>query len=102
MFLGSLITILGAVPQAMLTRIPHFLCARLVAGVGVGIVTYALPMFVSEIAPADMRGALGCSMQLTMVAGTLLASVLNCQPWFDFRLSFMLPAFPAAVVALGF
>lgn len=101
MFVGSVITVIGAIPQTIVTQTGAFLCARMIAGVGVGTVTYALPMFVSEVAPLEVRGALGCSMQLTMVAGTLLASVLNCWPQFNYKLSFALPAFPAIVVALG-
>mmetsp|Transcript_17274 Transcript_17274/g.54583 ORF Transcript_17274/g.54583 Transcript_17274/m.54583 type:complete len:576 (+) Transcript_17274:3-1730(+) len=101
MCLGSVITIAGAVPQALTTNVTSFLAARFVSGMGVGIVTYALPMFVSEISPAYLRGALGCSMQLTMVVGTVFASLLNCRPWFGYKWSFVMPAFPAAVVAVG-
>lgn len=101
MFSGSLLTIAGCIPQAIATYPPHFLCARFLSGMGVGIVTYALPMFVSEIAPADMRGVLGCFMQLTMVCGTVVASVFNCQSWFGYQESFALPAIPAFIVAAG-
>merc|ERR1712048_1211466 len=60
-----------------------------------------LPIFVSEIAPVEVRGRLGCMMQLTMVFGTIIASMLNQQPWFDFEISFSLPAWPAIICAAG-
>lgn len=101
MFVGSVITIIGCLPQALSTNITYFLIARFVAGIGVGLVMYALPMFISEIVPSELRGALGSSMQLMMVVGTLIASVLNYQPWFAYNYSFAIPALPAALLASG-
>jgi len=78
-----------------------FLGCRFIAGVGVGQVTYALPMFISEVAPAQIRGILGSMMQLTVVCGVLFASCLNLIKSFPFAMAFSLPAYPAAIVALG-
>lgn len=58
-------------------------------------------MFISEVAPAQIRGILGSMMQLTVVCGVLFASCLNLIPTFGFQLSFSLPSYPAAIVALG-
>eukprot|EP00450_Noctiluca_scintillans_P021179 CAMPEP_0194520284 /NCGR_PEP_ID=MMETSP0253-20130528/54194_1 /TAXON_ID=2966 /ORGANISM="Noctiluca scintillans" /LENGTH=561 /DNA_ID=CAMNT_0039364499 /DNA_START=34 /DNA_END=1719 /DNA_ORIENTATION=+ len=101
MALGSLITISGCVPQSFVSNELCFLAARFLAGIGVGVVTYALPMFISEVVEPEYRGALGCSMQLTMVIGTVIASILNVQSWFSYNLSFLLPTWPAALVAMG-
>mmetsp|Transcript_132149 Transcript_132149/g.410663 ORF Transcript_132149/g.410663 Transcript_132149/m.410663 type:complete len:559 (-) Transcript_132149:490-2166(-) len=100
MVAGSLVTIVGVLPQMFLTNVPLFLCVRFFAGLGIGIVTYALPMFISEIAPANIRGALGASMQLTTTIGSLIASILNLAPWFKYQFSFSLPVYPAIIVAL--
>merc|ERR1719331_2431942 len=40
-------------------------------------------------------------MQLTVVTGILCASLLNLIPPFPYQLSFSLPSYPAAIVALG-
>lgn len=101
MVVGSLVTIVGVVPQMMTTVVPLFLSVRFVAGLGIGIVTYALPMFISEIAPTHIRGALGASMQLTTTIGSLIASLLNLAPWFKYEFSFSLPSYPALIVAVG-
>merc|ERR1719498_379394 len=78
-----------------------FLLARFVIGIGVGQVTYALPMYISEVAPTQIRGILGSMMQLTVVCAVLFASCLNLIHSFPYYLSFSLPAYPAAIVALG-
>eukprot|EP00411_Alexandrium_monilatum_P076721 CAMPEP_0175495974 /NCGR_PEP_ID=MMETSP0096-20121207/4065_1 /TAXON_ID=311494 /ORGANISM="Alexandrium monilatum, Strain CCMP3105" /LENGTH=550 /DNA_ID=CAMNT_0016797967 /DNA_START=1 /DNA_END=1653 /DNA_ORIENTATION=+ len=101
MLAGSVVTVVGVLPQMLTTYVPYFLLVRFVAGIGIGIVTYALPMFISEIAPTSIRGALGASMQLTTTIGSVIASLLNLAPWFTYEFSFSLPAYPAIIVALG-
>jgi len=101
MFIGSLVTVTGCIPQCLTTDLFLFLSARMLSGAGVGVITYTLPMFVSEIAPAELRGVLGCFMQLMMVLGTVFAAALNCQTWFGYQWSFLMPAVPAAIVAAG-
>jgi len=101
MFAGSIVTCCGVIPCMFIKSYDFFLGARFLAGVGVGQVTYALPMFISEVAPAQIRGILGSMMQLTVVCGILFASCLNLIKTFPFQFAFSLPAYPAAIVALG-
>lgn len=46
---------------------------RLLTGIGAGVVSVATPMYLTEIAPPAVRGALGSSFQLAVVTGLLLA-----------------------------
>jgi sugar porter (SP) family MFS transporter len=101
MFAGSIVTVCGVVPCMFLKTYMPFLLARFVIGLGVGQVTYALPMFISEVAPTQIRGILGSMMQLTVVCGVLMASCLNLIKTFPYYMSFSLPMYPAAIVALG-
>jgi len=101
MFAGSILTCCGVVPCMFLKTYGPFLAARFVIGLGVGQVTYALPMFISEVAPSQIRGILGSMMQLTVVCGVLMASCMNLIKDFPYYWSFSLPMYPAAVVALG-
>jgi len=101
MFVGVLVTICGVIPCMLATTYTPFLIARFVIGLGVGNVTYALPMYIAEVAPAEIRGILGSMMQLSANIGQLFASVMNLNPSFPYWMSFSLPAFPAAVVAIG-
>jgi sugar porter (SP) family MFS transporter len=99
LFLGCLITIFGNMGQVFTVDKTEFLVYRFVDGFGVGLVTYALPMFVSEVAPTEIRGSLGCMQQITMVFGMVIASLLNCAAWFSYQTSFSLPVYPAAILA---
>jgi len=101
MFVGSVLTCIGVAPCMFLSTYAPFLVARFIMGVGVGLVTYSLPMFISEVAPVQIRGVLGSMMQFTVVIGVLMASCFNLIHSFPYDLSFSLPMYPAAIVALG-
>lgn len=101
MFAGSVVTIVGVIPMALVTLKAVFLLTRFAAGMGIGMVTYALPMFLSEVSPPEMRGMLGASMQLTMVFGMLVASLLNCFDVITYSISFLLPLVPSTIMVLG-
>lgn len=52
---------------------------RLVVGVFCGLCTGFVPMYVEEISPTSLRGALGTLHQLGVVVGILLAQVLGIE-----------------------
>ncbi|KAF3778871.1 Sugar transporter ERD6-like 4 [Nymphaea thermarum] len=50
---------------------------RLLEGFGVGVISYSVPVYVAEISPQDMRGALGSVYQLGITSGILIAYLLG-------------------------
>ncbi|KAJ4768747.1 Sugar transporter ERD6 [Rhynchospora pubera] len=55
---------------------------RLLEGFGVGVISYVVPVYIAEIAPQNMRGALGSVNQLSVTIGILLAYILGMfVPW---------------------
>ncbi|VAH23328.1 unnamed protein product [Triticum turgidum subsp. durum] len=55
---------------------------RLLEGFGVGVISYTVPVYIAEIAPQNMRGALGSVNQLSVTIGILLAYTLGMfVPW---------------------
>jgi sugar porter (SP) family MFS transporter len=54
-----------------------FVAWRILGGVGIGLASNLSPMYIAEIAPAQMRGKLVSVNQLTIVIGILLAEVIN-------------------------
>ncbi|GFZ10325.1 major facilitator superfamily protein [Actinidia rufa] len=50
---------------------------RLLEGFGVGIISYTVPVYIAEIAPQNMRGALGSVNQLSVTIGIMLAYLLG-------------------------
>src|SRR5208283_186656 len=51
---------------------------RIAGGVGIGLASNVSPVYIAEIAPAEMRGRLVSLNQLTIVIGVLLA---QCGNW---------------------
>ena len=67
--------------SALFTAIPKdivtFNAFRIVGGVGVGLCSVASPMYISEIAPPQMRGGLGVMYQLAIVVGSIAAPFVS-------------------------
>lgn len=57
--------------------INNFIVFRLIGGIGIGIASILAPMYISEIAPADIRGRLISIYQLGIVTGILLIYFVN-------------------------
>jgi sugar porter (SP) family MFS transporter len=54
-----------------------FIAWRMLGGVAIGLASSLSPMYISEVAPAHMRGRLVTVNQLTIVIGVLLAQIIN-------------------------
>ena len=78
MSFGVGIFIIGNIIQitAMDTWI-HMMMGRLVAGLGVGNLSVGVPMFQSESAPREIRGAVVASYQLLITIGILVSNIIN-------------------------
>lgn len=70
-FLGGTALVTFAVHMAMLV------IGRVVLGVGVGFATQATPLYLSEMAPFKLRGALNIMFQLAVTVGILAAQLIN-------------------------
>jgi len=55
------------------------LAGRLLSGVAVGVVSMAVPVYISETAPASLRGALGAVNQFAVTGGILLVYLCAAQ-----------------------
>ena len=53
---------------------------RFIIGVYCGLTTGFVPMYVGEVSPTELRGALGTLHQLGIVVGILIAQV-STHPW---------------------
>ena len=68
---------ISALWSALASDVYSFMIARFLGGVGVGVSTVAAPLYISEIAPARMRGWLAGLFQFNIVFGILLAFLSN-------------------------
>jgi len=63
--------------QAVSMGVMWLAVARLLIGVSCGGSTVAVPLYLGEIAPVNLRGSLGTLNQFAMVVGILLAQILG-------------------------
>lgn len=59
-----------------------FIAWRILGGIAIGLASNLSPMYIAEVAPAQIRGKLVAINQLTVVIGILLAQYIN---WFLVR-----------------
>lgn len=69
--------------SALFSAIPYnftiFLLARMLGGIGVGMASALVPMYIAEISPAKIRGALGTLNQMAIAFGMVCAYIANWQ-----------------------
>ncbi|TGJ81288.1 hypothetical protein E0Z10_g7475 [Xylaria hypoxylon] len=76
--LGSCVVFLvGVVFQVASAGLPLLVVGRVVAGLGVGGVSAILILYMSEIAPRKVRGAIVSGYQFCITVGLLLASAID-------------------------
>ncbi|OIW03494.1 hypothetical protein TanjilG_31007 [Lupinus angustifolius] len=72
---------------------------RLLEGFGVGIISYTVPVYIAEIAPQNLRGALVSVNQLSVAIGTMLAYLLGI--FVEWRILAVLGILPCALLTLA-
>jgi sugar porter (SP) family MFS transporter len=74
---GCFIFILGVILQTASTALGLLVAGRLIAGFGVGFVSAIIILYMSEIAPKKVRGALVSGYQFCITLGILLAACVD-------------------------
>jgi SP family arabinose:H+ symporter-like MFS transporter len=77
MLASAVLFLVSAVGCALPRTITAFLAFRFVGGLGIGSAAVLSPLYIAEIAPARVRGALVSVNQLAIVTGILLAYFVN-------------------------
>ncbi|KAL9101512.1 MAG: hypothetical protein Q9163_003238 [Psora crenata] len=75
--LGCVVFCIGVVLQTASTTYGLMVAGRLVAGFGIGFVSAIIILYMSEIAPKKVRGAIVSGYQFCITIGILLASCVN-------------------------
>jgi MFS family permease len=74
---GGVVFIVGTLGSALATGPAMLVAFRFVMGVGVGIVSVVVPMYLTELAPKEIRGRLTSLMQLLVTVGIFLAYLID-------------------------
>ena len=82
LMLSALLFAVTSVGNALAVNFTVFIAWRMLGGVAIGLASNLSPMYIAEVAPAQIRGRLVSINQLTIVVGILLAQYIN---WFLVR-----------------
>src|SRR6476469_9951327 len=93
----------GAILAALAPSVGVLIAARFILGLAVGSAALVVPLYLSEIAPTEIRGAIASLNQLMIVCGILAAFIVNAilASSGDWRLMLGLAAVPSMVLNVG-
>lgn len=77
LLLSASLFLLSAVGCAFLPSLSWVIASRLLGGIGIGIASNVVPLYISEIAPANIRGRLVTYYQFALTFGILVAYLSN-------------------------
>ncbi|XVE92940.1 hypothetical protein REPUB_Repub01dG0147100 [Reevesia pubescens] len=106
MFIGGLAFLIGSILNGIAMNVALLIIGRLLLGVGVGFANQSVPVYLSEMAPAKIRGALNIGFQMAITIGILAAGLINygtakIKGGWGWRVSLALAAVPAIVMTFG-
>ncbi len=104
--MGCIIFSIGCILETVSTTLPVMVVGRLVAGFGVGFVSAIIILYMSEIAPKAVRGAIVSGYQFCITIGILLSNcvVYSTQDRDDtgsYRIPIAIQFIWAIILALG-
>jgi sugar porter (SP) family MFS transporter len=100
---AGVIFIVGAVVSALTPNETMLLIGRFIVGIGIGFSSVVAPLYISEVAPADVRGALVSLYQFAITVGILAAYIVDyaLAPSADWRWMLGLAVIPSFVLVAG-
>ncbi|CAN6215186.1 unnamed protein product [Urochloa humidicola] len=106
MCLGGAAFLAGAAVGGASVNIYMVILGRVLLGVGLGFANQAVPLYLSEMAPARLRGGFSNGFQLSVGVGGLAANLINfgterIKGGWGWRVSLALAGVPAALLTAG-
>jgi SP family arabinose:H+ symporter-like MFS transporter len=77
LFIAAVLFLLSALGCAFLPDLTWIITARILGGLGIGIASNVVPLYISEIAPTHKRGRLVTYYQFAVTLGILVAYLTN-------------------------
>ncbi len=93
----------GSLLAALAPSVGVLIAARFIIGLAVGSAALVVPLYLSEIAPTEIRGAIAGLNQLMVVSGILAAFIVNAilASSGNWRLMLGLAAVPSLILLVG-
>lgn len=104
--IASVIFAVGAIATGAAPNVSLLVIGRIIIGIAIGIASFSVPMYISEISPTRSRGALVTMNQLMITIGILVSYISdylianNANP-FSWRWMFYVGFFPALILFVG-
>jgi sugar porter (SP) family MFS transporter len=101
--IAAVVFTVGALLAALAPTVWVLIAARVIIGLAVGSAALVVPLYLSEIAPTEVRGAITSLNQMMIVCGILAAFVVNAilASSGDWRLMLGLAAVPSIILLVG-
>lgn len=104
--LAGCIFIVGSIIQTSSVSFGMLVAARFIGGIGVGMLAMVAPLYISEIAPPEIRGTLLVLQELSIVTGIVIAFYItyatrHIQSMWSWRMPFLIQIIPAIVLVIG-
>ncbi|KAK8557690.1 hypothetical protein V6N12_009917 [Hibiscus sabdariffa] len=96
--------ILGAIVSGQANSLNEILLGRFLVGLGIGVNTVLVPIYISEVAPTNYRGSLGTLSQIGTCLGIILSLCLGIPAEHDphwWRTMFYIASVPGFILTLG-
>ncbi|CAM0956195.1 unnamed protein product [Alopecurus aequalis] len=106
MLIGGTVFIAGSVFGGAAVNVPMLLLNRILLGIGLGFTNQSIPLYLSEMAPPQYRGAINNGFGLSISIGILIANILNycvvkITAGWGWRISLSMAAVPATFLTIG-
>lgn len=104
MWVAIIAFLIGVALLATAHNYSLLLAGRLIQGIGVGIITIIIPLYLSEVAPKHLRGRGVCSFQVLLTAGILFANIIAyfcAKAGISWHMMFLTSGLPAVILAIG-
>ena len=94
---------LGAIGAALAPGTAWLIGARIVAGAAIGIASFVAPLYISEIAPVEIRGKLVSINQVALTGGIVISYLIDYAfaGFHAWRWMFAMAVIPAAAFGIG-
>jgi MFS transporter, SP family, galactose:H+ symporter len=103
LIITAIVFAVGAAGAALAPDMAWLVAARIAAGIAIGTASFVAPLYISEIAPAKIRGKLVSVNQVALTSGIVISYFVDyafagSQAW---RWMFALALIPAAAFGIG-
>nr|VDD39037.1 unnamed protein product [Brassica oleracea] len=99
MWVSNILCITGWLSIAFAKDVLWLDFGRISSGIGIGLISYVVPVYIAEITPKHVRGTFTFSNQLLQNAG--VSMVYFCGNFLEWRMMALLGALPCVIQAIG-